>query len=166
MAWLVLGNAAACELGHDCHEIGCADHVSVRVTARDHPWPEGEYQLEVAFGELEGTCEFTLPDELPPRGAVTSIDCVDGVEVGIQQLYECSTQREGDAVSQSCQPIPERYEVTLGAYATPEHLSLTLRHNGSLLLDESRDVSYAVTRPNGPQCEPECRQATVELSFQ
>lgn len=159
-------NGAACEIGHDCTDIGCADSVSVRVTTLDQPWPEGDYQLEVTLDDLSGVCEFSLPNDLPARGSVTSIRCLEGVEIGIEQLYECVTLREGDGVSQSCEPIPDRHEVTLRAYGTPAQLSLTLTLDDSQLLDKSRTLTYAVMRPNGPECEPECRQAEVELTFE
>lgn len=170
-SWLLVAacaslNGAACELEHSCTEIGCADNVSVRVGPLDQPWPEGDYQLEVALDDLSGSCAFSLPDDLPARGSVTSISCLEGVELGIQQLYECSSRREGDAVSQSCEPLAGRYELTLSAYATPEQLSLTLSRDGTQLLSEERELSYATTRPNGPECSPECRQAEVELTFE
>ena len=165
VAAVVFLNGAACELGHSCTEVGCADSVSLRVTSPNQPWPDGVYQLEVALDDVTGGCAFTLPDDLPVSGSVTSIPCLEGAELGIQQRYECTTRREGDAVSQSCAPVPDRYELTLSAYATPEQLTLSLARDGTRILDETRELTYATTRPNGPDCSPECRQADVELTL-
>lgn len=159
-------NSAGCEFGTSCTEMGCADNVSVRVTAGDQAWSDGEYQFALTLDDLTGTCNFTLPDALPPRGSISSIPCLDGVDIGIQQLAECTTHQEGDSISQSCQPIPDRYELTISAYATPTQLSLTLSRDGAQLISESRALSYVTTRPNGPDCEPECRQAQLDFTFE
>ncbi|HEX2880085.1 MAG TPA: hypothetical protein VHO25_11200 [Polyangiaceae bacterium] len=159
-------NSAGCEFGTSCTELGCSDNVSVRVTPRDQAWQEGEYQLALTLDDLTGTCNFTLPDDLPPRGSSSSIPCLDEVEIGIQQLAECTTGDEGGNISQSCQPIPDRHELTISAYAKPTQLSLTLSRDGAQLINESRTLSYITSRPNGPDCEPECDQAQVDLTFE
>lgn len=77
----------------------------------------------------------------------------------------CVETRSGDAVSESCTPIVGQYDVIFWIYEQPEHLTLQLQRDGSTLLSHDADLQYAENRPNGPSCEPVCRQTSVELTF-
>ena len=46
---------------------------------------------------------------------------------------------------------------------TPGHVFLDVVV-GSATATHERNVTYTVSRPNGPGCDPECRQATVTVS--
>lgn len=170
-SWVVVGacavlNGAACNLGsHSCTEIGCAGGVFVRVTPQGGIWQPGTYALELSLDDDRSECEISIPDDLPARGAVTSVPCGEGIDVMLQQLAECTETRSGDSVSQSCEPIPGQYELRFFAFQEPDRLRLTLNRDGAELLSEDRRLTYAESRPNGPDCEPVCRQAQVKLAF-
>jgi hypothetical protein len=44
-------------------------------------------------------------------------------------------------------------------------VTLTLSRDGEEVLAEDRDLVYVESRPNGPDCEPVCRQAHLDLTF-
>jgi hypothetical protein len=46
---------------------------------------------------------------------------------------------------------------------TPSHVFVDVVV-GSATATHERNVTYTVSRPNGPGCDPECRQATVTVS--
>jgi hypothetical protein len=158
-------NGAGCELGaHDCTDIGCADNASLRITS-DADWAAGSYRLDLSLDEREGSVEFALPDDLPPRGSVTWLKGIEGVDIGLQEVAECTSVRHGDAISQSCQPIPNRYELTIGTLGTPARFSVALARDAETVVEESGELAYRESRPNGPECGPVCSSAEVELAF-
>jgi hypothetical protein len=163
-SWAALGayalvNAAACS-SQQCTEIGCSSGVELRVAPEGNVWQRGSYSVQVSLDGDTSTCDFSIPEDLPERGSVTSLEC--GM---LQQLAACTEVRQGDGVSHSCEPIPDQYELTLDAFAEPANLSLTLRRDGNVLLSHEETLSYRDTFPNGPECGSRCRRASLDLSF-
>jgi hypothetical protein len=171
--WLAVGacsllQGAACNVleGHSCTEIGCGEGVGVNVRPVGGTWPAGAYRLELGLDDVAGTCDFTVPEDLPAmRGSATSLTCLDGATLLLQQIFDCRSISEGGAVSQTCEPVADQYELTLSAFGTPTTLTLVLTRDGEELVSENRELTYTESRPNGPDCEPVCRQAQAELSF-
>lgn len=46
-----------------------------------------------------------------------------------------------------------------------DHIEFTLTVNGQLKVRHSLDPAYKTVQPNGPECEPTCRQAVVDIQF-
>ena len=110
-------------------------------------------------------CTLRLPADLPPRGSAATPQCGIGSMALLQQDAECTEMRSGDAVSQSCTPLEGRFALSLSIQGTPAAFDLELRRDGQVLVDERIDLEYESSRPNGPDCEPLCRQAHVERTF-
>ena len=48
---------------------------------------------------------------------------------------------------------------------TPTKIQLTIEHAETVLHSSEFAPTYVTTRPNGPECEPECRSASTELAL-
>jgi hypothetical protein len=49
--------------------------------------------------------------------------------------------------------------------AGPASVALTISRGGETIAQGSWTPDYQISRPNGPLCEPVCRQATVALQL-
>lgn len=148
-----------------CTEIGCGTGLNIQVAPSSGSWPDGMYSIQIALDDTQGSCEVRFPEDLPARGAVTTLPCGEGIQAMIEQRARCVETRSGDAVNQSCTPIVGQYDVIFWLYQEPKHLTLQLQREGDPLLNHDADLQYTENRPNGPECEPVCRQASVELTF-
>jgi hypothetical protein len=147
-----------------CTEMGCSDGAWVTL-APEGALATGAYEMTIVTPEQTHVCDFKIPEDLPPRGSITSITCQPTLDLGLQQKAECTETRTGDSVSQSCTPIPDRYTLTLNLPGTPQSVSIEVLRDGAELLDVTRSLSYVSARPNGPGCEPVCRQANIDLTL-
>ena len=77
----------------------------------------------------------------------------------------CTEYRTGDAVSQSCTPVPDRWYFAATLEGTPAELTVAVERDGVALLDEHRTLAYRDEYPNGPECDPVCRQASAALTL-
>lgn len=175
-----------------CTAIGCADQISVTVRPRAGTFPAGVHVVEVATPELipTRTCKFVVPPAMPlaagapapgagatspappalvpppgpvaPPGEVIQGDCSPGLTLFITAEQRCTTVMRGGAVGQSCEPIPGRFVERLTVSGTPARLYLRQQVDGRVLLERELAPQYRDTFPNGPQCGPACRQATIE----
>jgi hypothetical protein len=127
-------------------------------------WAPGAYQLYLTLDGTERRCAFNVPADLPAPRTARSL-CDPALPLYLQPETICTEHRERDAVSQSCTPIPDRYSASLTLYGTPSALRVVLERDGTAILDESSTLQYQSERPNGPGCEPLCRQARTNLKF-
>jgi hypothetical protein len=153
----------SCVESHSCTEIGCADQASITLRTQSGAWEAGEYALRIAFDGGEHACSFTIPDALPSGGNVGEIDCTPGANVYFYQETTCTEHSDGYSSSQSCTPVPDQYYLQASIYGTPATVQVVLSREGATLVDTENDLAYSESRPNGPDCEPLCRQATLEL---
>ena len=162
---LLLGSGSCTELlGTSCTEIGCADQASLTLRPASGEWTAGAYELSLTVDGTERRCAFNVPADLPEPRNGRSL-CEQALAMYIQPETTCTEHRYRDAVSQSCTPIPDRYSASLTLYGTPSALTVVLERDGTTILDESSTLHYQSERPNGPDCEPLCQQASVNLEF-
>jgi hypothetical protein len=154
-----------CTWGQSCTEIGCSDGASLQLRPVDGRWAEGQYTLTLAAEGRSHTCSLRLPDDLPARFSTASPDCGIGSTALFQPEVECTETRSRDTVSQSCTPLDGRFTLDLSLEGTPATMSVELRRDDQVLIDERIELSYEASRPNGPGCEPLCRTARVERSW-
>lgn len=153
----------SCMEGKACTDIGCSSGVSVLLAPDSGVWQFGDYQLEIRRDGATSSCGFVAPGDLPRDGALQSLDCGRQISADIWPRTSCTTTRHGDAVSQSCSPIENQYDLHLRIEGTPKNLSIQLTRDGEVIVNDSRAPKYGETSPNGPECGPTCRQASVEL---
>src|SRR5690606_6578542 len=130
----------------------------------DGSWADGSYVLSFGADATAHACAFKLPEHLPSSGSQAQLSCVP--EAGypgasIVQDVECREHRDGDSVSQSCTPIADQYTLRVSVSGTPDTLDVLLTREGDPLVDESVNLTYVATRPNGEGCDPLCHQASA-----
>lgn len=163
---LVAVMTAGCPVeSQSCTEIGCGDGISIELRPAEGTLDDGSYALDIVAGEQTHACSFVVPDDLPVRGNLHEVQCMPRLNVYLQPESICSEQRSGDAISESCRPVPGRFMLQAQIEGTPRTLDLRLSRDGTALLEQQLTPSYETTRPNGPDCEPACEQARVQLAF-
>lgn len=154
----------SCELGHACTGIGCGNGVSLSVTTGDGTWVAGTYRLQL---EVDGQSEayaWRFPDDLPSSGTLTLVT-TSALRLQLTQEATCTEQRSEQAISQSCTPIPNHYRLAGMVMGTPASVRITLDRDGTTVLDQSATPVYSSVYPNGPECGPGCRQASLDLQL-
>ncbi len=152
-----------------CTQIGCMDALFVELKSPHSVWAPGSYSLELTAGDHSYTCSFALPRDLPQPGHVGEVQCTpvdsappEPVHVMLNQESVCSEQVTADSVSSTCEPVPERYAMQLHIPGTPKVFALQLKRDDEQLIARTYEPEYKESRPNGPRCEPLCRQARIE----
>lgn len=162
----VLYKGAACVWPHGCTEIGCSDEVSLTLAFADHKWPDGAYELEVMLDEVKHVCAFSWPEAEPASGSVGLVPCEPSeLRAALAQDAECTEERTADAVIQRCAPLPGQYTLRLSSFGTPRQLQLQATRDGERLRELALELEYSELRPNGPDCEPLCRQSSQKLQL-
>jgi len=147
-AWLVsvgvflLVSAQGCAT--TCTDAGCGPSMSLEIRAADGTWPDGVYALELSVDGVAHTCSMTLPDDIPASGGLALSGC--GLTLSPDQ-------------------VAGQYTLRSWSSSTPRTLSVRVTRDEALLIDETRTVAYEDSRPNGPECGPVCRSATVDFQL-
>jgi hypothetical protein len=149
-----------------CTAIGCEDGVSITVRPREGTFPPGKHSVLIATAEGGPikTCTFTAPADVQVAGGFVAAECTGGVMLSVSPRTTCTTMRTGDSVSQACTPIPGQFEERIFIRGTPARVRV-IQKTEETFLDRELTPSYANARPNGPECEPVCRQASTEWEF-
>lgn len=166
----MLASVMACEdvLGHGCTEIGCSDNAHIEAAFSDHAWPAGAYRLELQVNELTRVCTFNFPALHPTQGEIVRVLCEPAdpqFSVSMEQGFICHETRTADAVSQSCDRIDGQYSLQIEIIGTPRSVQLRLERDAVLVSQHDLTLSYVASRPNGPDCEPLCRQSSFKLQL-
>lgn len=157
---------SSCLETHSCTEIGCSDVAGVTIQTANGEWAAGEYALNVAFDAMASRCTFTLPDDLPRLGSLSQLDCDTGLQAHFSQRAKCTEHKGPDgSSSQTCIPIPNQFDLEISQQGVPAKVSVELRLADAVLVDESHSLSYQDVQPNGPECGPVCRQASVKIAI-
>jgi len=152
-----------------CTDIGCQNQASFTVRAPDDTWQAGDYTLGVSFdGGTTITCHFGMPPEAAPV-SLTPLSCAPASAPGLVQVYlqpvtTCTTTDNGHDSSQSCTPVAGRFYLSVTTTAMPVSAGVTLAlGDADPHFTETKSFAYSVTQPNGPSCEPTCRQGVAEF---
>ena len=144
----------------ECTTVGCSDQAVLVVVPQTGKWADGSYTLDVAFDDASYTCSFDAPSDAGTKGIWQPLDCTPPLEAYLAPVVKCEEHATGMTQSQTCGPVPDAFYLQATERGTPATLSVTLTRGGDeVLLDESGDVSYKSAQPNGPECEPTCKQA-------
>ena len=73
----------------------------------------------------------------------------------------CTTFDNGIAKGQRCDPIPDRVREDLTVAGTPAHVTVTQWAGNTMVFQQTATPAYQINYPNGPECNPGCRQATA-----
>jgi len=166
--WLMLVFFAlgpdACVEPHACTEMGCVDSAGFTLHPPDDQWEDGVYALDVTFDDAAYACHFTLPDAIDSatgQGVAIPLDCAPELDASLDAVVTCTTHSDGSSSSQTCTPIPGRYYLSVQTLTLAKSLSVSVTLDGGPYFAQSLALSYTVSQPNGPSCEPTCRNATA-----
>lgn len=173
---LLLGSvlASGCNsLSKECTAIGCGDGANITLRMPDDHWPAGSYELAFTIDGDAHTCALIVPNETSDEpGRVMDLSCEPDFRALLVPTAECTGQRTGQAGSQTqepntdCEPIEGGWLLTASFYGVAESLRVTAQRDGTTLLDRTEQLEYEESRPNGPDCEPLCRQANIALTIE
>lgn len=128
-----------------CTLIGCQDGLTIEVQAS--AWAPGTYVFDMTADGKSRRCEAKLP---LPACDVQALTCTGDVEAQIS-VSGCALP----AGSQGFGPITFR--------SGPANVEVAISRDGTSLGKGSFRPTYQTSRPNGPRCEPVCRQAEGRL---
>lgn len=135
--------------GPVCTEIGCVDGLQVELT-KAGPWAPGRYTFTFALDGAAVTCAGSLP--LKPCEAGPSLTCEPAGRVRIGE--------SGCAL----EPAAHGFSDILVPRSAPARVDLAIARDGAELQRATLTPTYAVVRPNGPRCAPECRSARASVA--
>ncbi|MBX3193201.1 MAG: hypothetical protein KF819_39825 [Labilithrix sp.] len=133
-----------------CTAIGCTDGLGISVTA-PAGWKAGRYVFTVTADGSTQTCEGSLP--LPSCGS-PGLLCKG--QDGVAQIGE-----SGCAL-----PAAQHSFSDIHFSSTPAQVNVHVARDGVVLAEQSFTPSYVTSQPNGPGCEPICKQASGSLTLQ
>ena len=135
--------------GHACTDIGCVDGLHVTLKPAGGLWTKGRYTFEITTPLGTTTCEGALP--LPACEAGRALSC-SGPPVSIGE--------SGCAL-----PAEQQGFASIDLASGPTQASIVIRKAGTELVHRTIKPDYRVSSPNGPGCEPTCRQASDTLAL-
>jgi hypothetical protein len=141
---LLMANPAQAQ--RPCTEIGCMNGLTIDVPL-DYRWQPGAYVFDFNLDGKAVRCTGSLP--------LKSCD---------QRSLTCTA--EGVMIMESGCALPDGHGfgmITIDS--SPASASVRITHNGQTIAQSSWKPAYQITQPNGPRCEPTCRQATVSLTL-
>ncbi len=140
---LIVALSASCSSSDDgdgkgCTLIGC--NTGMTVDFSKAAWPAGDYEVAVELDGKTVTCKSTLP-----LSCTSSQGCDD---IGVL-LTE-----SGCALDKSQHKLGGIAIVN----ATPGSVKVDVKFGGASIGSGSWSPVWKTTRPNGPDCDPECKQ--------
>lgn len=137
-----------------CTEMGCIDGVTLVLQTRDgapHP-----YQLTLLADDALIRCE------LPSLDQSVATSCTNpSVQVSMQEQADCVETRTADAISESC-TLNGKFQQLLVLQQTPTCLEVTATDANGATIQETFDVEYTLSFPNGRDCGPACLNSRIE----
>jgi hypothetical protein len=146
----LLTAAPGCVRGKTCSLIGCVDQASVAIHRAD--WMMLSLAVELDIDGRKVVCAAPDPQQ-------TGVACDSNVRIEVRQLTDCHDTSTPTAKSQTCTPNG-RFEDVITIPGTPALVSVTLKSGGVIVGQRDFQPAYTSARPNGPGCDPVCRQST------
>ena len=132
-----------------CTQIGCVNGLRLTLV-KATPWTAGEYVFTVDLDGASVTCKGALPLKACDQGSALTCDVEDKVMIG----------ESGCAL-----PVEQHGFSDIQIFGTPARVNLTIARDGQPLHSGELTPTYVSSRPNGPDCEPECHGAGTEIAL-
>lgn len=133
---------------HGCTEIGCVDGLLISF-GRGVEWAPGTYVFSMNADGVEQTCKGMLP--LPPCASGSSLACTGNVAM---------IGESGCAL-----PASQHGFADIHLRSAPSKVTIRIERDGVVLADETLVPTYRTSQPNGPNCDPICRQASATIDL-
>jgi hypothetical protein len=162
---LAAAPGCAIETTKTCSLVGCQDQFSANLQTADGSFPSGTHQVDVVADGLTLSCAFSFPLGTAPGGGTIAPSCPMGLNVGVWPATVCTSTTTGATASQTCDPIPGHFVESITLTGAPTRVQLQQSVDGTSLLNVEMAPTYVVNRPNGPDCDPACRQSSASLTL-
>jgi hypothetical protein len=147
---LLAAVSPGCVRSHACTTIGCANQATIAIHRPD--WATLALAVELDIDGRKVLCAAPGPQQ---GGA----PCDSNVSLETRQLSDCHDTSTDGAISQTCTPNG-RFEEVITIRGTPDLVAVTLKSAGAVVGQRTFQLAYTSSRPNGPDCDPLCRQST------
>jgi hypothetical protein len=145
-----LGLSASCTTEKSCTTIGCTDRLSLILVRPDGSEPHFEISLVV-----DGK---SIACPAPALGG--SSKCDDGVFVSLSEGQVCRQDETATAATLRCTGNG-RFQEVVEIQSPPTAVTVSLAQGGETKSLGTFSPTYQTMQPNGPGCEPVCRQAEI-----
>ena len=115
---------------------------------------------------MASSCTFSFPLQTAPGGGTVAPSCTGGVQLDVQPATNCVETQINGATTLRCDPIPGQFRESLTVHGAPSRIDVRQFLDEVLILDETVMPSYTTWHPNGPDCDPACRQAKASWTLQ
>jgi hypothetical protein len=144
-----------------CTEIGCQDSAIIDVELTAAGAPLGKHEFTIEIDGVAQACSLEFADAKQIVHATCSGDA--SLWLGPDTKVVEMPADDSGAVSARIEPIPGVFKWQLTASGTPKKIHVVHSHAGKVLLDQTAEFTeYAEFRPNGPDCDPICKSASVQ----
>ncbi len=131
-----------------CTRIGCMDGLEIAFT------PEapkaGTYSITVTAGSDSSTCEVVFPY---PKCGTPATKCAGSIPMMVTET--------GCELPKDKQTFPK---VRMGK--APAEIQIAVKLGKATLSDQKVTPTYEELRPNGPKCDPVCKQGKASVSLE
>jgi hypothetical protein len=138
-----------CVQNKACTAIGCFDQATVSIHRAD--WMMLSLAVEL---DIDGRRVVCAAPGLQQIGA----PCDSNVSLEARELADCHDTSTPGASSQTCTPNG-RFEEVITIQGTPALVAVTLKSAGTVVGQRAFQLAYSSSRPNGPGCDPLCKQS-------
>lgn len=163
LALCLMGLPGCSSAGHSCTAMGCGNDVTLTFVSTDDTWAEGQYHLTLVVDSATYVCTAEPPDAALDIRRVECDAPLGTMTLAWRSVTDCVEHRSANSVSQTCTSVPDKFTLEAALQGTPKQVQVKLTRNDAPLLDQSVSLTYETTQPNGPDCEPVCKQAAVKI---
>jgi hypothetical protein len=142
------GLGLGCTRELTCTLIGCQNSATVAIRRQSGQLPSFALTVEMDGRAIE--CPA-------PPGNNAWARCNDQVSVTTREVQECQQSRVGDSIVVTCAGTG-RFEQILEITGTPASVKVSARAGAAPAGEQTFTPQYQSVQPNGPECEPTCRQ--------
>lgn len=133
-----------------CTKMGCVGALEVEVVGGDK-LAKGKYVVDVEADGKKGKCTFVAPGFCGDKAPA----CDGEVEIFVQTLGCDATDKGAPAAKINELRLP----------STPAAATITVTRDGKKVGEAKLAPQYKEVRPNGPDCNPVCKQAKDRLEI-
>ncbi len=156
------GTGTAPPVGHPCTEMACSDQGLLVVHYDAAHFRAGAHHFEIRADAQTIRCDATIT--ALTEDVFATCDGAAEVHVGAEmRTVDMEVPGMPGVVGITSEVVPGRFHASIGITGTPASIHVVHTIDGAAHSDRTAAITYGEHRPNGPDCEPVCRQGRVEV---
>jgi hypothetical protein len=140
----------ACSNSKTCTLIGCNDQFTIQIQLADGARPH--LTADMVIDGRAVSCAAPTDS--------STVTCDTGVSVWSRELQSCTQSQSGTVVMETCVGSGVFAE-TIVVQGSPKSLSMSLLNGTTSVAQQTFQPQYESNQPNGPGCDPICKQAAT-----